>query len=765
MINKTLSYLDFIKLLDLLKQYISTLFSSQLIDTLRPLQTIEEITERQDRIEATIEIIKWDGKIPLAGIPDIRDVVKRISIEDAILDIYECLSIGYFLKICNEIVVFLKKAHNKKSSIVDTTEKIKPLQQVYIKIFKTINHEGFIEDSASYELSKIRADLFIQKERIRKQLEKIMERDEVQSILQDSYISLRNGRYVIPLKPNFNQILQGIVHDYSHSLKTSFVEPIECVELNNTLNILKNEESEEEKKILKDLTTFIRKHIGEIEINLEKITELDFYHALALFSIAFNCIRPDVNIQNIMEIKKAINPFILLTRKDRTIPIDIFFEKEKQVMIISGPNAGGKTAALKTIGLLSLMAQCGLFIPASEKPAIPYFSNVFAIIGDEQDISMELSSFSAHIQAIKDVFEVSKGGELILIDEIGSNTDPQEAGALSMAIIDGFIEKGCKVIVTTHLNLLKAYGHVKPFAINVATAFDSDAIKPMYNLLYGIAGYSNAINIARNLNLPPGIIEKSYEYIGKHEYLLNDLIISLESGKRKIDEELKETVRLKEELRKRLSLLKEKKNEYIKKLEEKFNGRLIAFEKELKEIEKELAKKERLSIKKSKERIVALRKKFIKSATPSIGEISVGDYVRVRTLGTKGYVVDIDKGTDMYEVVIGNVRTKINREFIDKVELDIKQPGGNGGRVKIDLEPIEVLQINLMGMRVEEALKELDKFIDRAVVQGILKVRVLHGIGTGKLMSAIRNHLSGTGYVKNLKQDESNTGITIVELL
>jgi len=762
MIDKTLSYLDFTKLIDILRQYVSTPFSLHLIEALHPLHTVETITDRQDKLEATIEVIKWDGKIPLGGMPDIRGIIKRISIEDTILDIHESLQIGYFLKVCNDIVTFLKKAHKKQPFITTVIERIKPLPRVFKKIFTIINSEGFIEDSASYELSRIRAEIFTQKERIRKQLEKIMERDGVQSVLQDSYISLRNNRYVIPLKPNFNQVLSGIVHDYSHSLKTSFVEPMECIELNNTLNILTNEEQEEENRILKDLTEFIRHNMSDIETNLITIAELDFYHALALFSVSFNCVRPEITNQHSMEIKKAVNPFILLSKKDKTVPIDILLHNDKQVMIISGPNAGGKTAALKTIGLLSVMAQCGLFIPASGKPCIPCFSNVFAIIGDEQDISMELSSFSAHIRAINDVYTLSRGGELILIDEIGSNTEPQEAAALSMGIIDGFIEKGCRVIVTTHLNLLKAYGYTKPCAINVATAFDSDTVRPLYTLLYGTAGYSNALTVAKNLKLPSRIIEKSQEYVGSQEFLLNDLIAALQDSKKRIDEELMHISHLKEELKKRLSALKEKKKEYIKQFEEKCALQLVTFEKELKEIEKEVAKRERSSIKKGKERIDALRKKFIKHELPPTEKITVGDYVQVKSLGTKGYVVDVEN--DIYDVVIGNIRTKIQRDYIDKIHID-ERTLRSSNTIQVDVESIQEPQINLMGMRVEEALNELDKFIDRAVVQGVSKIRVLHGIGTGKLMSAVRSHLSQTGYVKSLKHEEKNTGITIVELL
>ncbi len=437
-----------------------------------------------------------------------------------------------------------------------------------------------------------------------------MEKEPIRPILQDSYIAIRNNRYVIPLKPNFNEALKGIVHDYSHSLKTSFVEPMECVELNNSINVLVNEEQEEEKKVLKELTDFARGFREALETNLTVVMELDFYHALSLFSLEFHCVRPEISDQSYMEIKGAVNPFIALSKKHEAVPIDIIMNNDKQVMIISGPNAGGKTAALKTIGLLSVMAKAGLFIPATGKPVVPLFSNIFALIGDEQDISMELSSFTAHMYGIKDLYDHAAGNELILIDEVGGATEPQEASALAMGIIDAFMEKGCKVVVTTHLNLIKAYGYTRPFAVNVATSFDSETIKPLYKLVYGTAGYSNAINVAKNINLPPDIIEKSYAYLGKQEFMLNDLITSLEEEKKMAEREREELIKLKAEAKKRLALIKDKRDEYIGKVEERCNNRLLELELEIENIKKEVAKKERTSITKSKKQLHSLRERF-----------------------------------------------------------------------------------------------------------------------------------------------------------
>jgi len=762
MTDKTLSYLDFLKLLDILKNYSLTPFAKESILLLRPLDSLSDIESRQDKIEAVIELVRWEGKLPLTDIPDIRDILKRISIKDAILEEKEFLGITRFLGACDDLSIFLKNAFNKKPFVEEILLQLKPLIHVCRRIAKTINSEGFIEDTASYELSKIRSDLFTFRERIRKRLERIMEREAVKPVLQDVYIALRNGRYVIPLKPNFNEIFQGIVHDYSHSLKTSFVEPIEVVELNNAINILEKGEKEEENKVLRELTIFLQNASETLELNINVVKEMDLYHSLANFSVDFDCIRPLITENGLLEIKNARNPFIALSKKTDTVPIDIFMEGEKNAMIISGPNAGGKTAALKTIGLLALMAQSGFYIPATESPVVPKFLNIFAIIGDEQDIAMELSSFTAHMNTIKDLYTLTRGGELILIDEIGGNTEPQEASALSMGVIDAFVEKGCKVVVTTHLNLLKAYGYTKPFAINVATAFDTDTMRPMYKLLYGTAGYSNAINVAKNIRVPKEIIDRSYEYLGKQEYMLNDLISALELGKNRVEEDLEELRRMKEDLKKRLSLVKEQRSIFLKKVEEKCEAKLDKFERELEEVRKELVKKERASLNRGKERLKDLQEKFTRNIPKSRDVIHVGDYVKVRSLGSIGHIVGEDKDGKAFEVVIGNVRTTVDSNLLEKVP----KPKGvsEKSNIQVHAEKVPTLEIKVIGMRVEEALKEIDKFLDRAIVQEISQVKIVHGIGTGRLMNAVREHLEDMSYIKSMKRDGTNAGVTIVEL-
>ena len=761
MIDKTLSYLDFLRLRDVILKFSQTPFSRNELLDLRPLDKLEEIRARHDRIESVIDIIKWDGRIPFGDVPDTAPIIQRIGIRDSVLESSEFLVLTNFIRSCSDTASFLNRAFKKGPYIDEVTGGLDKLTALYKKITRSINIEGYLEDSASYDLSRIRSELFINREKIKKQLDRIMGRESVRPIIQDEYISLRNNRYVIPLKPNFNEALQGIVHDYSHSLKTSFVEPVECVELNNSINILVNEEKEEEKRILHELTDFARGFRDQLAGNLRILGELDFYHAIALFCHQFTCVRPEVTERGGMEIKKAVNPFISLSRKNEAVPIDIMMKEDEKVMIISGPNAGGKTAALKTIGLLSLMAKTGLFIPASERPVIPFFSNIFALIGDEQDISMELSSFTAHMYAIKDLYLNARGDELVLIDEIGGNTEPQEASALAMGIMDAFVEKGCRIVVTTHLNLIKAYGYMKNFAINVATSFDSRNMKPLYQLVYGTAGYSNAINVAKNIEVPQAIIEKSYTYLNEQEFMLNDLITSLENEKANAQKECRDLARVKEEARERLKVIREKKDEYLKKWEEKCHEKLLQLDIEIESIKKDVAKKERTSITRSKERIRSLREKVGGPAKEAREDIRIGDYVLVKTLGSKGYVVDIDKEGNVFEIAIGNVRTKLKRMFIAKAIEGPKRVSKD--TTHITVEPIRAPELKIVGLRVDEAMKELDTFIDRAVVQGVPQVRVLHGVGTGRLMQAVRERLSDTPYVRAFHVDEHNAGVTIVE--
>jgi len=791
MADKTLEYVDYLKLLEVVQRYSSTGFISEELRNLRPLSTLHEIEERQERIDGALEIIKWYGPIPLGDIPDIRKQAAGLSLPEFTLEIADFLAVAQFLSSCRGVLAFLKKAVRESPYIESVMEGIKGLPEVSARIKKTINEEGFIEDSASYELSKIRSDLYQLKEKAKRSLERIMERDEVRPVVQDTYIAVRNGRYVIPLKPNYNQFFQGIVHDYSHSLKTSFVEPVEVMEVNNTISVLENEEKEEEKRILRDLTRWVRRYVPEMKTTFSLIADLDLHQSLALFASAFNCVRPRIEMGGSIEIRGAVNPFILLSKGEKAVPIDIVIGEEKRATIISGPNADGKTVALKTTGLLLLMASTGMFIPARATPRVSLFPGIYAVMGDEQDISMELSTFTAHVEAITHVYEHASGGELVLIDEIGGGTEPQEASALAMGTIDAFVEKGCKIVVTTHLNLLKAYGSSRPFALNVATDFDPRTMKPLYTLLYGVAGVSNALKVAETCGMPREIVEKSSAYLGKQEYVLNDLIRDLENEKKAAEADRKKAGLYREGMRQRLEVLKEKRDAYVKEAEERCRKQVTDLEAELDEIRKGLAAKDRQSLAKAREKVSEVRRRVVPGRIAAVqAEIAVGDYVRVRTIGKEGYVADMDGQKGMAEIVIGNMRMRIGKDYVERVSRGVAANEGRavtgaqrplheqsspGTRsrvvpphersIQVNVTDIAVPEINVRGLRVEDALVEVDRFVDRAIVHGTPRLKILHGIGTGRLMQAIRTHLSEAGYVKDVKKDEANSGVTIVELL
>jgi DNA mismatch repair protein MutS2 len=331
-----------------------------------------------------------------------------------------------------------------------------------------------------------------------------------------------------------------------------------------------------------------------------------------------------------------------------------------------------------------------------------------------------------------------------------------------MGIIDAFVEKGCKMIVTTHLNLLKAYGATRPFALNVATDFDPQTMRPLYRLLYGMAGVSNALKVAEKAGMPRQIVERSYSYLGKQEYVLNDLISGLEIEKKEAEEEKAQARLYREETRKRLDLVKEKRDEYLRETEERCRTRVAELETELDQIRREVARKDRESLRAAKEKMSEVRRRFSSERKTAQSALVVGDYVRVRTIGKEGYVTGVDEQKRMVEIIVGSIRMRINRDYVEKA---IRQPGPKEERVSVNVAEIEVPEINVRGMRVEEALEEVDRFVDRAIVHGTSKLRILHGIGTGRLMNAIRSHLSEAGFVKDVKKDERNSGVTIVELL
>ena len=760
MVDKTLAYLDFTRLLTILKQYSSVPFAEENLTAILPLVDRGAIAGRLDRIEALLEVIRWDGRVPFSAVPDIGPHAKKSVISGASLEPAELLGIADFLEACDGIRTFLGRVYSKHSFIDDVIARIARLSDLHARIRKTINPEGYIEDSASYELSRIRSELFAYREKIRRHLERMMESEDLRSVLQDNYIAIRNGRYVIPLKPNFNQAIQGIVHDHSHSLKTSFVEPVAVVELNNAANILDKEEKEEEKRILQALTAFIGSRAGELMNNREIVKELDFYHSIALFSEQFKCLRPQISDDGEIDIRGARNPFIMLSKPGKVVPIDIVMKPQTKVVVISGPNAGGKTAALKTMGLICLMAASGLFVPAEGQARLPLFSRVFAVLGDEQDISMELSSFSAHISAIRDVLGQAEAGDLVLIDEIGGSTEPQEASALAMAIMDGFVEKDCRLVVTTHLNLLKAYGYTNPFAMNVACSFEQQTMQPLYRLLYNTAGYSNAISVARNLDLPASIISRSHEYLGSQELMLSELVTSLEEQRLRLEEERLGLERLKEEMKRRITLLKEKREEYLKSLSERLDERLRDVDEEIENIRKEVARKEKGAIKIARGKLDTIRQRQDLHGLQEQVLFVPGDYVRVKTLGGIGHVTAADPERDLYEVALGNVKTRVPGRYLEKQAPDRK---ATKATVEIHVEKLDERELDLLGMRVDDAIEALDRFMDKAVVEGLERVKVRHGIGTGRLMKAVRAHLAESSLVATAYADERNVGITIVE--
>jgi DNA mismatch repair protein MutS2 len=760
--DKSLQRIDYLRLLDVLKGYTCTPFAAERLETLRPLSEKNEIEDRQNAIDDILDFVRQNGPFPLNGIPDIRQLLKVIAMKDSILEIKDFLAIFEFLNACKGLVSSAKKGYETKPYVKTAFLGIHPMPDILNRIRKTISPEGFVEDTASHELSRIRSDLHTLREKVKRQLEKIMEGDQVGTVLQDNYIAIRNARYVIPLKPNFNQFFQGIVHDYSHSLKTSFVEPMQVVDQNNHISMLDEEQREEEKRILRELTDWVRQSRRELDDNLRIVADFDFFQSLSLFSIRFNCVRPEFSRDGSTDIRDALNPFVVLSKKERAVPIDIVMSRDEKAVIVSGPNAGGKTVALKTAGLLLAMASSGLFIPASPIPKVPLLSGVHAIIGDEQDIETELSSFTGHMVAIKDVYEQSRGGELVLIDEIGGGTDPQEASALSMAVIDALVEKGNTVIVTTHLNLLKGYGYTRPFAVNVATDFDKKTMKPLYKLLYRVAGISNALKVAENCEMPAAIMARSYEYLGKQEAMLNDLVKGLEAEKKVATEERRKLHLVRQEASQRLRVIREKREEYVRRAEERCERKVVQLESELREIEEDVRKKERTSLRSAKEHLHLLKKRLLINEEKTAEPIRVGDHVKVTSVEKEGYVAGMDEARNVAEVVIGNMRLRANRDELIRINAK-HEP--KKAYVEIQVPRIDAPELNLMGMRVEEALRELDRFIDRAMVHGTSKIRIVHGIGTGRLMNAIRDHLSQIQDIKKIESDATNSGVTVVELL
>jgi len=728
------------------------------------------------------KILETEGEIPLRGLKDIEGILNKLGIEGSALDVQEFLELYHQMVLCKGLRRFFQKLENVK--IPHLQEKISGLSDqkaLEKEILRAINTKGEILDRASPALSDIRQRLGGVREKAKGVLESLLRQENLQTLFQEQFITLRNGRYVVLIKSDSENRLEGIIHDHSQSRMTFFFEPLQVVSLNNEINVLSGEEKEEEYRILAGLSDQAREERQNLWNDFEILGELDLLFAMARLSSRLKGVCPLLNEEGRIEMRDARNPLLTLQREDQVIPITLRMGNGIRVLIVSGANAGGKTVALKTLGLLALMVQSGLPIPVAEGSQVGVFQDIFAVIGDEQNIEENLSTFSSHLLHVNQILEKAGPRSLVLLDELGVGTHAQEGCALAMGFLDRFRESGASVVVTTHFDRLKTYGYLHPEVENVAVEFDERTLEPKYTLAYGSSGLSNAFLIAEKLGISAKVLEAAHLHQDGSGEEVAHTLETLERLKRDAEREKLQASKIKEEarlerdrLKKILETIKDRRLEIYAQAEEKAKKAVQKREAALKEWGLR-RKEEKVPSSLQRKEIQDIRERFLptvrKKGRPVIpGGLKVGERVRIEGLRSTGILTDVKEPLKRVEVLTDKVKVKAPLSQIVQVtdenekkrtEISKDQPLLKG---TVD-EPSS--QLNVIGLTVEDALPKVDKFIDQALLHGLEKVQIIHGVGSGRLRDAIGRYLSGHRAVKSLSSGETmkgGRGVTFVEL-
>jgi len=777
--NQQFKVLEFDQMLDLLKGFATSSVGKALCGSLRPQRKLSWIEKRLGEVDELKNIVKVHGDMPLGGIRDVREAIARSKIEGTVLSPEEILDILGNIRVSDGLKSFFKKVRGDFPLFGDLISRFSDLSGLKSEIVRTIDRQGKIFDHASSALRQIRFDIGAYRKRIKRSLEEMMKREDLNPLFQEKLITIRNGRYVLPIKSEFKGHIKGIVHDHSHSKMTIFLEPLEVVDHNNELSMLLEDERQEERSILSALTRRIGEYYQELSRDLEILGEVDLLYAKVKLSQKLGGVNPLVNRNGIVRLLGVRHPLLYMKEGDRTVPIDIHLGGYSRALIISGANAGGKTVALKTIGLSSLMAQSGMHIPAVEGSEIPLYHSIFADIGDEQNIRENLSTFSAHILSLIRILEKSDQFSLALLDELGVGTNSREGSAIGIGVLDYLIDRGATVVVTTHLDELKAYGYLNKGATNVSVAFDSETLEPRYELVYGNSGSSNAFVVAEKLGFPKAVLDLATKYYGDQgsgaSRFIRD-IEGLQEGLRKEREGMghlkKEIQGHRDRLRELVGHIRERRQHILQEVEDRGRTILQQTETELKRIVQEVARGEDDRAKMPKGELKRVHERFFlqfRNRDRKRGKVEglrVGDWVRVLGLNRVGVVREVYGETEKADVQVENVRARVPLHDLERSEPQLHEDTTENEVLKYEaaVERQVRPEINVVGLTVEEALPVVDKFIDDALLGGLEVVDIIHGAGTGRLRKAIGEHLKHHQNVKRYgPKDVMNSGVTVVE--
>ncbi len=814
--SKVEKALEYDKIKRHLKSYTASELGNARVDNLTPLETVDSVHYQLKLVSEMKAFHKHTGGMSLDGLVDITKTLRHVSKTGSILDPEEFINVLKVARLPSTIKKeFKNQDHNTLPRLLSIVDALPVFDDLVKAISSCISPEGAVLDKASDELRSIRRKLQKIRDKIHQKLDAILRSPDYQKSIQESVITSRNNRFVIPIKQDAKPFFSGVVQGQSTSGATYFMEPLSVVEMNNSLHESVEAEQREIRRILLELTDQLREHLVDFENALGLLAELDFINAKALFSFDLNAIEPKLNTKGNLNLIEARHPILeFQTRSNRisnqqkdkqlhnptepikqtepmqVVPTNVRIGKGYKTLVITGPNTGGKTVVLKTVGLLCLMAQSGLHIPAARGSKIPIFQHIFADIGDDQNIEHNLSTFSSHITKISDMLksieESGSAQSLVLLDEIGAGTDPTEGTALGMAILAWLNERSVNTIVTTHYGALKAYTHTQKNMQNASMEFDWNTLKPTYRLQIGVPGSSNAIKIAEQLGLPQSILTDAENNLGKNNIAVEDLLLKLQQTQQELDserEQLHEKIRLTEsEYQKHRELnntFEEEKNTLQRNAEnealEIISNARRTVDNVVADIRRDQASK--ASIREAFTKIESAKKQ-LKPTPPKqqpkkeIINVNVGDKVRIIKLNRFGEVTAIEKNQNgkPLQIRVGNMQMHVSYKDIDKVipkkesqhlstsVLDIQYNKANSVKEELCIH----------GMLVKEGLDMTDKYLDDAFLAGLLSVRILHGKGTGALRSAVHDVLKANPHVTSFEyasHSEGGEGVTVVKFI
>lgn len=786
--RKSLKVLEFNKVINHLEVFAFSEGGKSLCRNLVPQTDLSSINIALDETNDALSLIYAKGSLSFSGIQDIGFCVKRLEVGST-LSAAELMGIASTLEVTARVLSYMTLDDDSlmENSLQDLLVTLDPLTTLKNNIRRCIISEDEISDDASTNLKNIRRQIRVAGDRVHTELNALINSQSFRTYLQENVITTRNGRYCVPVKAEYKSQVPGMVHDQSSTGSTFFIEPMAIVRLNNEIKELYLKEKEEIEVILASLSNEAANHSLELMNDYRSLVQLDFIFAKGAYAKSINASRPLMNEKGYVNLKRARHPLI---DPQKIVPIDVYLGDEFDTLIITGPNTGGKTVTLKTVGLLTIMGQCGLNIPAFEGSSLAVFHEIFADIGDEQSIEQSLSTFSSHMTNIVNILNHADGCSLCLFDELCAGTDPTEGAALAISIIDNLHQKHIRTMATTHYSEIKVYALSEPGVANACCEFDVESLSPTYRLLIGIPGKSNAFAISGKLGLSQNIIDAAKNRIDADARSFEDLIADLENSRITIEKEREEISRYKQEIEQLKNKLTEKTEKIderkerilrqaneeaaliLREAKEEADNAIKTFHKSGVSVKEMEAQRNRLREKKEKaeSRMAQKGKTKVTSKTYQPSDFKIGTRVRVLSMNLEGTVSTTPNAKGELFVQMGILRSQVNINDLDilqdKEDTSTTFQKTNAGKIKMSKSMTISTELNLIGKTVDEAIVELDKYLDDAYLSKIPQVRIVHGKGTGALRNAVHNHLKKTSYVKSYRLGifgEGESGVTIVD--